>query len=158
MYCIDLIRRLVPLSRLNPRSYPSIPSHILGYQPAPSPHSPSRFCSDCTSPSNHRHSVSDVCIDTLTNLTPSLQSLSVFVLAVLEKSDIQVTMTPPAPAPTKLPRDAVARIHRTTRENRSLWYQLTVLQQPERARACGSGMKGELGASTRPCWLACRDP
>ncbi|KAG6072136.1 hypothetical protein E4U16_005629 [Claviceps sp. LM84 group G4] len=50
-------------------------------------------------------------------------------------------MTPAASAPTKLPRDAVARIHRTTRENRSLWYQLTVLQQPERARACGSGMK-----------------
>ncbi|OAA41392.1 VeA protein [Metarhizium rileyi] len=38
-------------------------------------------------------------------------------------------------------RDSVHRIHRITRENRSLWYQLTVLQQPERARACGSGMK-----------------
>ncbi|TQV97651.1 sexual development activator VeA [Cordyceps javanica] len=33
------------------------------------------------------------------------------------------------------------RIHRITRENRSLWYELTVLQQPERARACGAGMK-----------------
>ncbi|OAA70473.1 red and blue light sensing protein [Cordyceps fumosorosea ARSEF 2679] len=33
------------------------------------------------------------------------------------------------------------RIHRITRENRSLWYQLRVLQQPERARACGAGMK-----------------
>ncbi|KAK2592750.1 velum formation-related protein [Conoideocrella luteorostrata] len=43
--------------------------------------------------------------------------------------------------PPKLARDAVQRIHRITRENRSLWYQLTVLQQPERARACGSGMK-----------------
>jgi hypothetical protein len=40
-------------------------------------------------------------------------------------------------------RDEVHRIHRVTRENRSLWYQLTVLQQPERARACGSGMKGK---------------
>jgi hypothetical protein len=38
-------------------------------------------------------------------------------------------------------RENVQRIHRITKENRSLWYQLTVLQQPERARACGSGMK-----------------
>ncbi|KYK61174.1 hypothetical protein DCS_02315 [Drechmeria coniospora] len=43
--------------------------------------------------------------------------------------------------PTNPARDCVQRIHRITRENRSLWYQLTVLQQPERARACGSGMK-----------------
>lgn len=37
--------------------------------------------------------------------------------------------------------DNYQRIHRITRENRSLWYQLKVLQQPERARACGAGMK-----------------
>ncbi|ATY66980.1 sexual development activator [Cordyceps militaris] len=37
--------------------------------------------------------------------------------------------------------DNCQRIHRITRENRSLWYQLKVLQQPERARACGAGMK-----------------
>ncbi|OAA79537.1 sexual development activator VeA [Akanthomyces lecanii RCEF 1005] len=37
--------------------------------------------------------------------------------------------------------DNIQRIHRITRENRSLWYQLKVLQQPERARACGAGMK-----------------
>ncbi|KAG6020466.1 hypothetical protein E4U41_002829 [Claviceps citrina] len=43
--------------------------------------------------------------------------------------------------PTNTSRDSVQRIRRITRENRSLWYQLTVLQQPERARACGSGMK-----------------
>ncbi|QPH05894.1 hypothetical protein C2857_003973 [Epichloe festucae Fl1] len=47
----------------------------------------------------------------------------------------------PVPVPANASRDSVQRIHRITRENRSLWYQLTVLQQPERARACGSGMK-----------------
>ncbi|KAM4060561.1 velvet factor domain-containing protein [Hirsutella rhossiliensis] len=50
-------------------------------------------------------------------------------------------MATPASIPTNCSRDSVQRIHRITRENRSLWYQLTVLQQPERARACGSGMK-----------------
>ncbi|KAK9437583.1 VeA protein [Metarhizium brunneum] len=43
--------------------------------------------------------------------------------------------------PTHPSRDSVQCIRRVTRENRTLWYQLTVLQQPERARACGSGMK-----------------
>lgn len=51
-------------------------------------------------------------------------------------------MATPASIPTNCSRNTVNRIHRVTRENRSLWYQLTVLQQPERARACGSGMKG----------------
>ncbi|KAH6885902.1 velvet factor-domain-containing protein [Thelonectria olida] len=50
-------------------------------------------------------------------------------------------MATPSAIPTNAPRDTVARIHRVTRGNRSLWYQMTVLQQPERARACGSGMK-----------------
>ncbi|RFU76280.1 red and blue light sensing [Trichoderma arundinaceum] len=50
-------------------------------------------------------------------------------------------MTTASAAPPSGPRDMVQRIHRVTRENRHLWYQLTVLQQPERARACGSGMK-----------------
>lgn len=49
-----------------------------------------------------------------------------------------------APTPSQAPNPPeIARIHRTTKGNRSLWYQLTVLQQPERARACGSGSKGE---------------
>ncbi|KHN98250.1 VeA protein [Metarhizium album ARSEF 1941] len=48
-----------------------------------------------------------------------------------------------AQIPTNPSRDSVHRIRRVTRENRTLWYQLTVLQQPERARACGSGMKGQ---------------
>ncbi|PHH84207.1 hypothetical protein CDD83_2311 [Cordyceps sp. RAO-2017] len=51
------------------------------------------------------------------------------------------TMATPASIPTNCSRESVQRIHRVTRENRNLWYQLTVLQQPERARACGSGMK-----------------
>ncbi|KJZ75604.1 hypothetical protein HIM_05067 [Hirsutella minnesotensis 3608] len=50
-------------------------------------------------------------------------------------------MATPASIPMTCSRDSVQRIHRVTRENRTLWYQLTVLQQPERARACGSGMK-----------------
>ncbi|KAK7419136.1 velum formation-related protein [Neonectria punicea] len=50
-------------------------------------------------------------------------------------------MATPSAIPTNALRDTVARVHRLTRGNRSLWYQMTVLQQPERARACGSGMK-----------------
>lgn len=51
-------------------------------------------------------------------------------------------MATPASIPVNAQRDTVARLHRITRGNRSLWYQMTVLQQPERARARGSGMKG----------------
>ncbi|KAH6608095.1 hypothetical protein Trco_004408 [Trichoderma cornu-damae] len=50
-------------------------------------------------------------------------------------------MATPSSVASSGSRDMVQRIHRVTRENRHLWYQLTVLQQPERARACGSGMK-----------------
>jgi hypothetical protein len=50
-------------------------------------------------------------------------------------------MATEAAIPINVPRDTVQRIHRITREKRSLWYQLTVLQQPERARACGAGSK-----------------
>ncbi|PTB50463.1 hypothetical protein M431DRAFT_95531 [Trichoderma harzianum CBS 226.95] len=50
-------------------------------------------------------------------------------------------MATPTSVASSASRDMVQRIHRVTRENRHLWYQLTVLQQPERARACGSGMK-----------------
>jgi hypothetical protein len=32
-------------------------------------------------------------------------------------------------------------VQRRTRGNRMLWYCLKVIQQPERARACGSGPK-----------------
>ncbi|KAI0112075.1 velvet factor-domain-containing protein [Nemania sp. FL0031] len=41
-----------------------------------------------------------------------------------------------------------ARERRITRDGRQLWYQLEVLQQPERARACGSGPKSS--ADRRP--------
>lgn len=58
--------------------------------------------------------------------------------------DTQETMASAvAMIPTNVSRESVSVIHRLTKENRSLWYKLTVLQQPERARACGSGMKGE---------------
>jgi hypothetical protein len=53
-------------------------------------------------------------------------------------------MATPSAIPVNAERECIARLHRVTRENRSLWYQMTVLQQPERARACGSGMKGKL--------------
>jgi hypothetical protein len=53
-------------------------------------------------------------------------------------------MATPSVIPTNASRDTIAQFHRVTRGNRSLWYQMTVLQQPERARACGSGMKGKL--------------
>jgi hypothetical protein len=52
-------------------------------------------------------------------------------------------MATPSAIPTNSSRDTVQRIHRVTREKRSLWYQLSVLQQPERARACGAGSKGK---------------
>lgn len=50
-------------------------------------------------------------------------------------------MATPSAIPLEPSRETTKRIHRITREKRSLWYLLTVLQQPERARACGSGMK-----------------
>jgi hypothetical protein len=50
-------------------------------------------------------------------------------------------MATPSAIPTNSSRDASKSIHRITREKRSLWYQLSVLQQPERARACGAGSK-----------------
>ncbi|KAH8178334.1 velvet factor domain-containing protein [Sarocladium implicatum] len=50
-------------------------------------------------------------------------------------------MATPSSIPANAPRDTVQLIHRVTREKRSLWYQLSVLQQPERARACGAGSK-----------------
>lgn len=30
---------------------------------------------------------------------------------------------------------------RETRDGRRLWYRMRIIQQPERARACGSGLK-----------------
>jgi hypothetical protein len=38
-------------------------------------------------------------------------------------------------------RDMGASITRMTKEGRKLTYELKVIQQPERARACGSGAK-----------------
>jgi hypothetical protein len=50
-------------------------------------------------------------------------------------------MATPSAIPLDPNRESSVRIHRQTRELRHLWYQLTVLQQPERARACGAGTK-----------------
>lgn len=40
-----------------------------------------------------------------------------------------------------VPNETVASFSRTTCDGRLLIYKLKVLQQPERARACGSGAK-----------------
>lgn len=40
-------------------------------------------------------------------------------------------------------------VERKTKGGRTLQYRLTVLQQPERARACGSGSKCELNPPSR---------
>ena len=42
---------------------------------------------------------------------------------------------------------ATAEVTRMTAEGRKLTYELKVIQQPERARACGSGAKCEQNAS-----------
>lgn len=47
-------------------------------------------------------------------------------------------------ASTALKEMAPEMTYRTTKEGRKLAYQLTVIQQPERARACGSGAKCEI--------------
>lgn len=49
-----------------------------------------------------------------------------------------VNLGPPAP-PTRIGETVI--LPRTTRDGRRLHYELKVLQQPERARACGSGPK-----------------
>jgi Velvet factor len=43
-----------------------------------------------------------------------------------------------AVVPSREPGETVTRV---TKEGRKLTYKLTVIQQPERARACGSGAK-----------------
>jgi hypothetical protein len=51
-------------------------------------------------------------------------------------------------------------ISRDTKGGRRLWYKLTVIQQPERARACGSGPKCESSyciASGEPVVLTLND-
>ncbi|VUC35135.1 unnamed protein product [Clonostachys rosea] len=50
-------------------------------------------------------------------------------------------MATPSAIPVDPRRDSIVRINRKTRGGRHLWYQLSVLQQPERARACGAGNK-----------------
>ncbi len=43
------------------------------------------------------------------------------------------------------PREVGESVTRITKEGRKLTYTLTVIQQPERARACGSGAKCKSG-------------
>ncbi|KAI1179678.1 velvet factor-domain-containing protein [Nemania sp. FL0916] len=58
-------------------------------------------------------------------------------------------MAAPEPRQGKRQQEpCVQRQYRLTKDNRTLWYQLEVLQQPERARACGSGPKSS--ADRRP--------
>jgi hypothetical protein len=54
----------------------------------------------------------------------------------------------PAPAPHSVPSHDELQptlLDRVTKGGRRLWYKLTVIQQPERARACGSGPKCKSG-------------
>jgi len=48
-------------------------------------------------------------------------------------------------------------VKRVTRGGRMLWYCLKVIQQPERARACGSGPKCECIARCVSCWPGLTD-
>jgi hypothetical protein len=41
-------------------------------------------------------------------------------------------------------QESVSLMSRVTKDGRKITYQLTVVQQPERARACGSGARCEL--------------
>lgn len=54
-----------------------------------------------------------------------------------------VTMATMATDTTAPSRDIGASVTRVTKDGRELTYVLTVIQQPERARACGSGAKCE---------------
>lgn len=47
----------------------------------------------------------------------------------------------------------IMTISRVTRDGRGLHYDLQVLQQPERARACGSGPKCEQDYLTAGCLM-----
>lgn len=47
------------------------------------------------------------------------------------------------PSYTVVPNETQSYTTRTTREGKNLKYELKVLQQPVRARACGSGSKCE---------------
>jgi hypothetical protein len=52
---------------------------------------------------------------------------------------------PPHPIPALEPNPAMEATitSRDTKGGRRLWYRMKVIQQPERARACGSGPKCE---------------
>ncbi|KAJ5554201.1 hypothetical protein N7513_004160 [Penicillium frequentans] len=50
--------------------------------------------------------------------------------------------------PIRAPKDSEAYTKRVTRDGRELTYQMVVMQQPERARACGAGAKSS--ADRRP--------
>ena len=56
-----------------------------------------------------------------------------------------------APIPVANPRDGVVVLDRVTKGGQRLFYRLEVIQQPERARACGSGPKcKQTGPHQRP--------
>ncbi|KAJ5937823.1 hypothetical protein N7454_004165 [Penicillium verhagenii] len=57
-------------------------------------------------------------------------------------------MTPAGRHNNKFPTESQAYTTRVTRDGRELFYQMLVMQQPERARACGAGAKSS--ADRRP--------
>ncbi|KAI1745495.1 velvet factor-domain-containing protein [Xylaria scruposa] len=68
------------------------------------------------------------------------------MLSIQPDTNLASMMAAPEPRLGK----SAPRVHerRVTKDGRHLWYQLEVLQQPERARACGSGPKSS--ADRRP--------
>ena len=44
-------------------------------------------------------------------------------------------------AAINVPNELVSTMERQTKDGRTLLYQMEVIQQPERARACGAGAK-----------------
>ena len=54
--------------------------------------------------------------------------------------------------PSDATRAIAVRETRITKGGRHLWYELEVIQQPERARACGSGPKCREPLSNATFW------
>lgn len=57
---------------------------------------------------------------------------------------------PTGPGLLPVPNETSSSTTRITRDNKTLRYDLCVLQQPERARACGAGLKGRSSSFHHP--------
>lgn len=78
--------------------------------------------------------------------TPSLQSITTAFLPIHNEYtcctlSALVTSRHTMASVMQVEHESTNSIKRSTKEGRQLTYELVVLQQPERARACGSGAK-----------------